>query len=106
MFKTISPQDLIKISENISYILYGLGFGGIGIFFFLSIIYRYISRKLKELEEFSSLLEYTQYRVDGIESFTKGLIKLDSRLTLMETILERRQKKEDEKEDAREDRRK
>jgi len=99
--QTISPEDLIKIAQNVSYILYGLSIGGVGVFFFFSIIYRYISKKLKQLEEFESLLEYTKYRIDGIESFTKGLIQLDTRLTLLELRCDRRQKQIEVEEDRR-----
>jgi hypothetical protein len=80
MVKILSPDDLIKIAANLSWFMYGISavLGIVGVL--CGLIFKYISSKLKKLER----MEYIEYRIDGIESFTHGLIKMDARMTLQE----------------------
>jgi hypothetical protein len=80
MVKILSPDDLVKIASNLSWLLYGISLvlGLAGLLF--GFILKYISSKFKKLER----MEYIEHRIDGIESFTHGLIKMDAKMTLIE----------------------
>ena len=82
----MESQDLIRVAENLRYMLYGIGVAGSVVLALLGVIARYIGRKLDKLEE----LEYIKYRMDGIESFTRGVVQIDARLMVIERMLDRR----------------
>lgn len=82
----MESQDLIRVAENLRYMLYGIGVAGSVVLALLGVIARYLSRKLDKLEE----LEYIKFRMDGIESFTRGVVQLDARLMVIERMLDRR----------------
>ena len=82
----MDTQDIIHVAENLRYMLYGIGIAGSVVLALLGVIARYLGRKLTKLEE----LEYIQYRMDGIESFTRGVVQIDARLMVIERMLDRR----------------
>jgi hypothetical protein len=82
----MDTQDIIHVAENLRYMLYGIGVAGSVVLALLGVIARYLGRKLNKLEE----LEYIKYRMDGIESFTRGVVQIDARLMVIERMLDRR----------------
>jgi uncharacterized membrane protein len=82
----MQEQELIRIAENLRYMLYGIGLAGAVVLVLVGVIARYLSKKLDRLEE----LEYIKFRMDGIESFTRGVVQIDGRLMVIERMLDRR----------------
>ena len=82
----MQEQELIRIAENLRYMLYGVGVAGSVVLVLVGVIARYLSKKLDRLEE----LEYIKFRMDGIESFTRGVVQIDGRLMVIERMLDRR----------------
>ena len=85
-----TQEQLIEIALNLKWMLYGVGGAGAIILLLLGVIVKYLGRKLEKLDE----LEYIKFRMDGIESFARGVVEINGRLVVLEKMCDRRHRED------------
>lgn len=89
MAGTIKPDEIIKIIENLQYVLYGVGVCIPVILFLIGFIFKYFSKRVQKLEGYETLC----YRVGETEKYKTEIDEIKEELTELRVFCETKNKR-------------